>query len=153
MPHVLHAYMCTLLKDPTVIEHCPGKILQKFLQTGWVALLQLVFLRVLVPSVGHSILFQFHRFVIPSSFISFSFCLASSVSHSIFFHQFLILSCFINLSFHLVSCLLILSVPLVRLLIPSGSGCTTSQPMYCQGGRKSARLEQLSLDTLTSQIG
>ena len=34
-----------------------------------------------------------------------------------------------------------------------GPGCTTtSQPVYCQGGRKSASLVLLSPDALTSQI-
>ena len=31
--------------------------------------------------------------------------------------------------------------------------CRASQPIYCQDGRKSASLEQLSSDTLTSQTG
>ena len=36
----------------------------------------------------------------------------------------------------------------------TGPGCTTtSQPVYCQGGRKSASLMQISPDALTSQIG
>ena len=35
----------------------------------------------------------------------------------------------------------------------AGPGCTTmSQPIYCQGGRKSASLVQLSPDALPSQI-
>ena len=50
-------------------------------------------------------------------------------------------------------------VPLMQKLRtpPGGSSgpvcATTSQPIYCQGGRKSARIVQLSPDALTSQFG